>query len=93
MPIAVCLAAASRDPRRYDRPDDFDVTRTDVRPPTFGAGIHYCLGAALARVELEEVVRLTAARASRVEQTADTSWAPFASIRRFDTLPVRLTPA
>jgi cytochrome P450 len=93
MPIAVCLVAASRDPRRYDRPDQFDVSRTDVRPPTFGAGIHYCLGAALAKVELEEVVRLTAALTSRIEQTADTAWAPFASIRRFDTLPVQLTMA
>jgi cytochrome P450 len=92
MPIAVCLVAASRDPRRYDRPDEFDVTRPDVRPPTFGAGIHYCLGAALARIELEEVVRLLAASGRRVEQTADTSWAPFASIRRFDNLPVRLVP-
>ena len=93
MPIAVCLVAASRDPRRYERPDDFDVTRTDVRPPTFGAGIHYCLGAALAKVELEEVVRLTAAHVAHVEQTADTRWTPFASIRRFDSLRVRLASA
>lgn len=93
MPIAVCLVAASRDPRRYDRPDEFDVTRPDIRPPTFGAGIHYCLGAALARVELEETVRLLAASGRRVEQTAGTSWTPFASIRRFDSLPVRLVPA
>jgi cytochrome P450 len=49
MPLAVCLVAASRDPRRYDRPDEFDVTRTDVRPPTFGAGIHYCLAVASTR--------------------------------------------
>ncbi len=87
-PVSVCLCASSRDPRRYDRPDDFDVTRTDVRPPTFGAGIHHCLGAALARAELEEVVRLTAARAGTIELAGEHQWLPFAFIRRFEQMPV-----
>ena len=91
MPVSVCLCASSRDPRRYDRPDDFDVTRTDVRPPTFGAGIHHCLGAALARAELEEVVRLVADRGGTIELTGEATWAPFAFIRRFDQVPVRIS--
>jgi len=49
--ILCSVVAGNRDPRRYDEPDRFDITRTDVRPLTFGAGAHACLGAALARLE------------------------------------------
>jgi cytochrome P450 len=45
------LGAANRDPRVYDDPERFDVGRIAPAPMSFGAGIHYCLGAALARAE------------------------------------------
>jgi cytochrome P450 len=49
--VSLALGAANRDPRRYDRPDELDVRRRDVRPLSFGGGAHYCVGAALARLE------------------------------------------
>jgi hypothetical protein len=53
--IMALIGAANRDPARFPEPDRLDVTREDVRPLTFGGGVHYCLGAALARLETEVV--------------------------------------
>lgn len=49
--LVLLIGAANRDPSRYPRPDEFDPTRTDVRPLSFGAGPHTCLGSQLARLE------------------------------------------
>ena len=51
MPVTAFLGAANRDPERYDRPDELDVTRPDVSPMSFGGRPHHCLGASLARLE------------------------------------------
>jgi cytochrome P450 len=49
--LITLLGAANRDPRAYDDPDAFDIGRDGPAPISFSAGIHYCLGAALARAE------------------------------------------
>ena len=50
-PVTAFLGSANRDPAQWDRPDELDVTRPDVFPMSFGGGPHYCIGAALARLE------------------------------------------
>ena len=60
--IAVLFGSANRDPRHFAEPDVFDVSRGDASHITFGGGIHTCIGAPLARLELsvalDELVEL-----------------------------------
>jgi cytochrome P450 len=51
--VICLLGSANRDPLVYSDPDRLDITRRDVRPLSFGGGIHYCVGAQLARIEAE----------------------------------------
>lgn len=62
--LATSLAVANRDEGVFPEPDRFDITREPVGQPqlTFGSGIHYCLGASLARAELQEALPLLAQR-------------------------------
>ncbi|KFE70472.1 cytochrome P450 [Hyalangium minutum] len=50
-------AASNRDPEVFPHPDRFDITRTHNRHATFGVGVHYCPGASLVRLEVEEALR------------------------------------
>jgi cytochrome P450 len=50
-PMLLLVASANRDPRRYQNPDVYDINRPDVQHLTFGYGLHFCLGANLARLE------------------------------------------
>jgi cytochrome P450 len=49
----IFLATANRDPQKYERADEFDITRSDVHHHAFGGGVHFCLGAPLARLEAQ----------------------------------------
>jgi cytochrome P450 len=75
--VLVNTYAANRDPATYDDPERFDITR-DSAPAilTFGGGIHYCLGANLARRELAEALRILARRLPNPRRIAPAPWKP-----------------
>ena len=76
--MAVALADANRDPEVFSVPDTFDITSEASGQPqmTFGSGIHYCLGAALARAELQEALPLLAQRMPKLSTDGDITWKP-----------------
>jgi cytochrome P450 len=70
--LLLSLASADRDPRRFPDPDTFDVRRENVREHlAFGKGIHFCLGAPLARIEVRAVLELLVERAPDLELVPD----------------------
>ncbi|MEV5989602.1 cytochrome P450 [Streptomyces sp. NPDC052051] len=93
--IIVGLAAANRDPARYDRPDILDVARREVPSQlAFGHGAHFCLGAPLARAEARIAIGSLLRRFPDLElATPDESLARREGILRgMATLPVTFTP-
>ncbi|SER24773.1 cytochrome P450 [Actinokineospora terrae] len=90
--LTMCVQTAQRDPRVVDGGDTFDITRAGSPAPLlFGAGPHYCLGAALARVELAEAVTALTERLSPPTIAGPVSWRPPTGIHGPNELPLRFT--
>ena len=88
--VLCLLGSANRDAAVYpDRPDQLDVTRTDVKPQSFGGGIHHCLGAQLARIEAEVAIATLLRRlpALRLDDTDMPEWRPTFVLRGLKRLP------
>jgi cytochrome P450 len=66
-PVLLLTGAATRDPRAFERPDDFDIDRPPSVSIGFGHGVHSCLGAALARMESRIAIEEIAARWRRLD--------------------------
>jgi cytochrome P450 len=84
-------AAANRDPSAYDEPDRVDIDITREGPPpmlTFGGGMHYCLGAHLARLELTEALKVMTRRMPHAHRSGPAAWRPITAISGPTTLPI-----
>ncbi len=82
------IGAANRDPRRFRSPDTFDPARSDSGALSFGAGAHFCLGAALARLEGTIAFPQLLASFPRVAAAGDPVRRHGLALRGFDKLPV-----
>jgi cytochrome P450 len=93
-PVMLSILAANRDPEVFDAPDRFDITRTSKSSVSFGWGPHICLGAHLARAELEEAIPELLRICEHIEFAGDEPrWLPHGFIRRLDQLRVRFRPS
>ncbi len=91
--VLMFLAAANRDPRRWEAPDRFDIGRNAAGHVGFGAGIHMCVGQVLARMEGEAVLAALARRFARLEPAGPAVRRHNNTLRGLRALPLRLVPA
>ena len=87
--VICLLGSANRDPAVYADPDRLDITRADVRPLSFGGGIHYCLGAQLARLEGEIAIATLLRRLPglQLDDPEHPAWRQTFVLRGLTTLP------
>ena len=88
--VLCLLGSANRDPAVFpDRPDQLDITRPNVRPLSFGGGIHFCLGAQLARIEAEIAIATLLRRLPglQLDNAENPEWRPTFVLRGLKALP------
>ena len=93
--IAVCSFTGNRDPEAFSEPMEFDITaeRGKTRNLTFGAGFHYCVGANIAKAELEEGLTFLAGKIEKLELAGPPELQTVSGIYGIDSLPLRIEAA
>jgi cytochrome P450 len=87
--VFLAQAAANRDPRRFERPDEVDIERAENRNVAFGFGIHYCLGAPLARLDVATALPRMLERLPNARVAGELGYQPMLLTRGLTGLPVR----
>ena len=93
--MAVAFGSANRDPAVFPNAEQFDIERDWTSHLAFGSGIHYCLGAPLARLEAEIAFSHLLARFGSIRLAVPAEslrWRPSTLIHGLESLPVRLLP-
>lgn len=88
--VVLLIGAGNRDPRRFDDPDRFDPRRPDAGTLTFGGGPHFCLGAALARLEATIAFDTLLARFPDIAPAGEMLRVSGLAFRGFEFLPIRV---
>jgi pimeloyl-[acyl-carrier protein] synthase len=89
--VTVLYGAANRDPARFPDPDRFDITRKDNEHLAFSMGIHYCLGASLARLEAQIAITAMVARYPAIQLAEkEPQWRSMGRFRGLESLSVRV---
>lgn len=91
--ILMFLGSANRDPRRWDNPEQYDVTRQTSGHVGFGSGIHMCVGQLVARLEGEVMLSALARRVARIDITGPVKRLYNNTLRGLESLPVALKAA
>ncbi|KJC57202.1 cytochrome P450 [Bradyrhizobium sp. LTSPM299] len=91
--VLMFLAAANRDPRRWDQPDTYDITRRTSGHVGYGSGIHMCVGQLVARLEGEVMMAALARRVAKIEITGEPRRLFNNTLRGLNNLPIEITPA
>jgi len=91
--VAAFMASANRDPRRWPRPDTFDVERRATGHMALGTGIHGCVGQTVARLEGEAIFGALVRKVKSIELAAEPTRNYNNVLRSFERLPVQVCPA
>ncbi|ODM74784.1 cytochrome P450 [Bradyrhizobium elkanii] len=91
--VLMFLAAANRDPRRWEAPDSYDITRRTSGHVGYGSGIHMCVGQLVARLEGEVMMAALARRVARIDVTGEPKRLFNNTLRGLSSLPVEIMPA
>jgi cytochrome P450 len=86
--VVAYLGAGNRDPQRFGDPERLDLERVDNAPLSFGGGIHYCLGAPLARLEAQVAFPALLGRFPNIELAGEPERRDSLTIRGLTRLPI-----
>ena len=89
--IIICQASANHDETKFDHPELLDLGRANNDHLAFGSGIHFCIGRALARLEMNVTIPRLLARFSHIERTAAAVYSKTPRFRSLASLPLRLS--
>ena len=90
--VLMLLGAANRDPRKWERADEYDITRRTAGHVGYGAGVHMCVGQLLARIEGEAMLAALARKVREIRIVGEVKRAFNNTLRGLQSLPVELAP-